>query len=140
MAKKEVKNLEVKVNMEDVLKGIKVLVKEKKQDVILRTALGVEKALPEIKAIGRNVVIHIGLEAGKAVTEAIVGQNDLVDKVIDAAHGTVATNTAYNTVMGVHHFRKGYKKATQEKADKLINKYVAAASRYEDEDDDDDTL
>lgn len=134
--KKGNKNLEVKVNMEEVLKGVKVIVKEKKKEVALRTAVGVSKALPEGKAILRNVALHLGVELGKAMTEAIVGENNLTDGVSNFAHAAIATNTTYNTVVGINNFNKGYKKATKEDVLKVFAPALEAAKRYEEKEED----
>lgn len=111
-----------KPDMKLFMEAAKAKLEMEGSQVVSRTIVAVDAAMPEIKCLGRNVGCHLAIGGVKLLTDTIIGQNEITDGLAKLAHGGVAVNSMYNGIVGYNKGKKAYKEATDEDVERIMNK------------------
>lgn len=111
-----------KPDMKLFMEAAKAKLEMEGSQIVSRTIVAVDAAMPEIKCLGRNAGCHLAIGGVKLLTDTIIGQNEITDGLAKLAHGGVAVNSMYNGIVGYNKGKKAYKEATDEDVERIMNK------------------
>lgn len=111
-----------KPDMKLFMEAAKAKLEMEGSQVVSRTIVAVDAAMPEIKCLGRNVGWHLAVGGTKLLTDTLIGQNEITDGLAKLVHGGIATNSIYNGIVGYNKGKKAYKEATDKDVERIMNK------------------